>query len=917
MPAVRPPIAQDDILPSKGGRIGPGEGAGDVDGNVLANDRNPDGIDVRIVEVGDGGRPGTAVAGSDGGLFRIGAGGQLDFDANGDFDDLAPGETRTTTINYTIAFEGTASATFDLMLLQDLSGSFSDDVVNVNSQFPAVMDEFQAGYDAQFGVASFVDKPYNFFGYGSDYAYRTDLAVTPSTEAVSEALDDLVVLGGGDGPEAQLEALLQLAKRAETDEIGYRDGAQRLVVLTTDAGYHQEGDFDVLNSTGRPVPDNDGDGVLELEDYPSVEAVAAALRAANITPIFAVTSYALPEYQALVDAFGFGVAVELTSDSSNLADAIRLGLGEAGGQSTAQVSVTVTRPEGDGENTPPALVLDPLTRIQENGAVVLSGLARDADKGETLTLFVNWGDGSPLQKVVVRENGVGDNSFRVAHIFRDDQPGDTPDRYNITVTLRDDDGAAVRKEAVAFVDNADPVLGGETRADVPDSGISTSKRLAFKGVFEDAGRRDGHSLTIKWGDGTVSHSDDKAFKLFEDVAGLGRFTAEHFYAEGGIYNLAAILRDEDGGRDGMRQKVYVSGMRLTDKGELQVVSDDRAAHVVIHADRGGLPGGEDKGGLAPIGRNLLDVETSFFGGYDETFQRTQVERVVFRGSDYEDVVLVQSDIGSAVTLEGRGGGDDLRGGEMGDHIKGNRGADDLYGQMGSDTVTGGLGNDRVFGDFDAASGSGNDVVRGKGGNDIVLGGGGSDIVEGNNGRDWVAGGFGDDTVSGGNGHDVMFGDHDRFEGPHPDVSGNGAPPRFVPSGETPTAVTRPLDGDDHMDGGLGDDLIFGQGGNDTINAGEGDDTVSGGRGDDLVTLGPGADVLVFDAGDGDDVVVDFGPADTIDLTGLDRAFIADGGDVLDRADQVGGDVVLDLGGGDSIRLEGVSLSDLSEGDFWV
>jgi hypothetical protein len=126
------------------------------------------------------------------------------------------------------------------------------------------------------------------------------------------------------GPESQLEALLQTAVRGKS-EIGFRDDAFKVVVLSTDAIFHQAGDF-------TSVPPNNGDAVLDGtppgtgEDYPSVEQVKQSLEDANIIPIFAVTNNVLSAYQDLVDSFGFGSVVELSRDSSNLVNAINVGL---------------------------------------------------------------------------------------------------------------------------------------------------------------------------------------------------------------------------------------------------------------------------------------------------------------------------------------------------------------------------------------------------------------------------------------------------------------------------------------------------------------------------------------------------------------------------------------------------------------
>ena len=335
---ITPPTGVDDLLPLGKPIIVGLEVLGDVDGTVLGNDLNPDDVRIVITDVGTSGKPGDIIAGDNGGVFVLNPRGALDFFDNGDFDDLAPGEYRTTSITYTIGFAGPSSM-FDVMLLQDLSGSFGDDIANVQAQYPLLIEDLTTNFDAQFGVASFVDKPILPFGSAGDYVYRTDVGITDDVSAIETAIDDFEIRSGNDAPEAQLEALLQLAVRADTEEIGFRDGAQRFVVLTTDANFHMEGDFE--RSGSNPVPDNDGDADVELEDYPTIAQVGAAVAAANITPIFLVTGGNQDEYKALVTALGVGEVVQLSADSDNIGDAIIAGLNDIVGQSTATITVSV------------------------------------------------------------------------------------------------------------------------------------------------------------------------------------------------------------------------------------------------------------------------------------------------------------------------------------------------------------------------------------------------------------------------------------------------------------------------------------------------------------------------------------------------------------------------------------------------
>lgn len=97
-----PPVAQDDVLVSNEDTLLTGI---DVfaDNGGAGPDVDPDGDTIVVSEVaGHGASVGQPTPGDLGGLFTISATGTLAFDPNGEFDDLAIGETRETTITYTI-----------------------------------------------------------------------------------------------------------------------------------------------------------------------------------------------------------------------------------------------------------------------------------------------------------------------------------------------------------------------------------------------------------------------------------------------------------------------------------------------------------------------------------------------------------------------------------------------------------------------------------------------------------------------------------------------------------------------------------------------------------------------------------------------------------------------------------------------
>jgi|GEM_PF-2127205 len=229
----------------------------------------------------------------------------------------------------------------DVFLLQDLSGSFADDLPTVRRLVPNLVSALQKRQpDTTFGVGSFTDKPIDPFGISGDYVYRLNQRQTTDATAVQSTVNNLTVRssssGGFDKPEAQLEGILQTALRSQS-EIGFRDSARRVVVVATDAEFHQAGDG---REAGITIPNNldtilDGNPPGTGEDYPSVPQVRQALINANLVPVFAVTNDQIATYRDLVDdsdgdGLGFGSVVELKSDSSNLVDAIATGLDVVG-----------------------------------------------------------------------------------------------------------------------------------------------------------------------------------------------------------------------------------------------------------------------------------------------------------------------------------------------------------------------------------------------------------------------------------------------------------------------------------------------------------------------------------------------------------------------------------------------------------
>jgi hypothetical protein len=148
----------------------------------------------------------------------------------------------------------------DLCLVVDLSGSYGDDIANIKALDDGIFDAVRAEVaDSLFCAASFVDYPFSGWGNAGDgdYAYRLDQDLTAGKAAWTGAISAMGVRNGGDIPESQYEALLQLATGAGRDvppagpSLGdltggqgasFRAGATKVVAITTDAPFHVAGD---------------------------------------------------------------------------------------------------------------------------------------------------------------------------------------------------------------------------------------------------------------------------------------------------------------------------------------------------------------------------------------------------------------------------------------------------------------------------------------------------------------------------------------------------------------------------------------------------------------------------------------------------------------------------------------------------
>jgi hypothetical protein len=187
------------------------------------------------------------------------------------------------------------------------------------------------------------------------------------------------------------------------------------------------------------------------------------------------------------------------------------------------------------ENIAPTVVLDPVQGIQENGVATVTGTFTDAGLYDAHTLTVNWGDpnnGSPatfslpgfypygypylyagaslysttdsaILTITSVDSTTGQIGFQVQRQYLGDglAPGNATDSdiSVISVTVTDDDGGSGSASRFLTVSNAAPTVSLNTL-----QGIQPPQTLVLNGGYTDIGLLDAHTLTVEWGDSTVS-----------------------------------------------------------------------------------------------------------------------------------------------------------------------------------------------------------------------------------------------------------------------------------------------------------------------------------------------------------------------------------------------------------------------------
>lgn len=332
------------------------------------------------------------------------------------------------------------------------------------------------------------------------------------------------------------------------------------------------------------------------------------------------------------------------------------------GSETTAVTVNNVAPAITGLAATPSMIPD--------GTVSLSGSFTDPGTLDVHTVLVNWGDGSLPESFPVLP--VGQRTFTLAHQFT------LSGNYNITATVSDDDlgmgNANVPVTVVVSTTNFPPVITSLINTS-PDCGdAKEGQSVTVTAHFTDANTLDTHTVTIDWGDGTITAG------TVTESSGSGSAVGSHAYAAGGIYTITVTVSDNHSASDTETSTAIITGAGVHN-GVLQIIGTDRNDHVTVNQQ----------------GNGLFKVHADFFATNFRTFATSGISQILVLLCDGDDEATIAGNITTSVILDGGAGNDHLNGGGGLNILLGGRGDDELLGGKDRDVLIGGLGKDRLVG----------------------------------------------------------------------------------------------------------------------------------------------------------------------------------------------------------------------------
>lgn len=640
------------------------------------------------------------------------------------------------------------AALIDVNLLVDLSGSFADDLPSFKVQVPQLIDDLAAQFSGQFGIkfslGTFQDYPIAPFGSAAlgDVAYHLledfNKQDNPDNNAgvVKKAIADLSTVSGsgGDDPQSQLAALFQTvtgagqviaAPNAGASITGqkahFRQGATKIILLFTDAGFHNPGDpGDPPASIPYPGPSfDDTVAAIKAVDPPMVIGISSGGGGvSDLQHIAAATGALAPAGGADCDNNGtvdVPAGAPLVCTTSATSDGIGKAVAAVIQAGIAEAKVK----DSDGDGVPDLSDNCPNASNPGQSDVDHDSLGDVCDSDNDNDGISNAADNCPLtsnhDQLDTDGDGIGD-----ACDTDDDNDGilDPQDPCPLLSTPHVIKGTP-GKDHLVGTDGNDLILGlgGDDFIDGRGGNDCIVGGLGADRIFGGDGKD-----TIMGGDGRDQLFGQGGDDTLKGDAGddllVGGAGDDHLLGGAGNDQLFGDVDSQD-------QDTDIDVDRDDDHAgddDDDTDRNDQGGHDEDDTDRSDHQAGHDDDKSGPANHN------SDHGDMGQGDDHTGPPQVVVGGNDL---------------LEGGDGADSLFGGDGNDQLLGEAGDDVLFGQNGNDVLSGGHGNDRIFG------GAGNDTAMGGDGDDQLSGGPGDDALTGDLGSDVLRGGPGNDYLFGG------------------------------------------------------------------------------------------------------------------------------------------------------------------------
>lgn len=225
------------------------------------------------------------------------------------------------------------------------------------------------------------------------------------------------------------------------------------------------------------------------------------------------------------------------------------------GTSQDEYTITVSITDDDGGQGSDSLVVtvrnvDPTTDAGDD-ATILEGdtfvrdlALEDVGTVDTHTVLVDYDDGDGFEPVAVDPST---RSFRLEHLYEDDDPTATPqDDYTVRVRVEDDDLGVVEDSFTLTVQDVAPDLT-ITGPSFDGELFAAPATINLVAPFTDPGVRDTFECRIDWDEGPSTLDPPEPETVFDaPFSGTsGNCNATNVFEQAGVYTIRVTVTDDD------------------------------------------------------------------------------------------------------------------------------------------------------------------------------------------------------------------------------------------------------------------------------------------------------------------------------------------------------------------------------------